>query len=227
MKAAQRKMERWHKKHPGFGMEKTSAEWAALSGLHKNTMRRYLFEYGMTVEEVYALRGIAPPGAGTPEPTKKTARSRKPRRGTKLEETRQEIYTILVASGYIGPDEGIETVWAEYAGSQAHRVYFKEGPLGTYKYITKELKLIGGEGVPLWAGLEDVRIVRNEYGLWELHPDTRQELTGRFFEKIKKDGMPDYRELYYENLIKQCQDKEEQRRWREEERRERNKLRGR
>lgn len=52
-----KKLEHWHKKYEGFGEEKTSSEWARKSGLHKNTMQRYL-QKGITVEQIYTMRGI-------------------------------------------------------------------------------------------------------------------------------------------------------------------------
>lgn len=189
MIASQQKMERWHKKHKGFGMEKTSAEWAALSGLHRNTMRRYLFEYGVTVEEIYKLRGIAPPGAGKPEPAGNPSRNRKPRRGAKLEETRQTIYTLLVVSGYVGPGEGIEAVWAGYQHPQSHKVAFKDCPVGSYNYEKKELKLTSGEGLKLEDRfIGELKIRKNHMNLWEVHPETRQLLANEFIQDREKRG---------------------------------------
>ena len=52
------KLRKWHTKHDGFGEKHTSAEWAKILGLHKNTMRRYLFDYGLTVEQIAEMRGV-------------------------------------------------------------------------------------------------------------------------------------------------------------------------
>ena len=53
-------LQNWHRKHQGFGEEHTSAEWAKILGLHRNTMQRY-FKSGLTVPEICELRDITYP----------------------------------------------------------------------------------------------------------------------------------------------------------------------
>ncbi len=52
------KLRKWHTKHEGFGEKHTSSEWARLFGLSRVTMSRYLFDYGLTVEQVAEMRGV-------------------------------------------------------------------------------------------------------------------------------------------------------------------------
>ena len=57
MSATERMVHR-HQKFEGFGEEHTGAEWAKLLGIPRNTLWRYLFRRGLTIEEVAELRGI-------------------------------------------------------------------------------------------------------------------------------------------------------------------------
>ena len=49
---------RRHQKFEGFGEKHTGAKWAKLLGIPRNTLWRYLFQRGLTIEEVAELRGI-------------------------------------------------------------------------------------------------------------------------------------------------------------------------
>lgn len=55
------RLENRHKQFEGFGETHTNAEWAKKFGLARNVMWRYLFQHGLTVEEVARLRGIKYP----------------------------------------------------------------------------------------------------------------------------------------------------------------------
>lgn len=46
--------------YEGFGLKYTCGQWADISGLHRNTFRRYL-QQGLTVEEIFEKRHCDPP----------------------------------------------------------------------------------------------------------------------------------------------------------------------
>lgn len=56
--SATERMAHRHQKFKGFGEEHTESEWAKLLGIARNTMWRYLFQRGLTIEEVAELRGV-------------------------------------------------------------------------------------------------------------------------------------------------------------------------
>jgi len=58
-------LEARHRKFEGFGQAHSVPKWAELAGIPRNSMWRYLTQYGLTVEEVYELRGIPAPECKT------------------------------------------------------------------------------------------------------------------------------------------------------------------
>lgn len=55
------RMERIHQVFEGFGEKHTCAEWAKKLNLSRTSMWRYLFERGLSVEQIANLRGIEYP----------------------------------------------------------------------------------------------------------------------------------------------------------------------
>lgn len=155
--------------YEGFGEYRSAADWARIVGVHRATFGRYL-QQGMTVEEIFATRCVIYRGheaVGT---------YRKPRQSATMKETQETIYNLLMLSGYV-LDEKLDSVEVRPTNNQRHLVAFKGRPFGVYNYKTGELRLSKGTGIPLkLPGLEDVRVVRNQLGLWEPHPATTKEV---------------------------------------------------
>lgn len=158
------------RKYEGFGDCRSAASWARTAGVPLSSFHRYL-KAGMTVEQIFELRG-ATYNAENPK-----SAARKPRYGQRMNETREWVYAILLASGYVmneGP-ECVEVRRADYNGN--HVITFHGRPFGVYNYKSGGLKLSGGEGIPLQdISPYEVLVLRNSRGLWEPHPTTRKQV---------------------------------------------------
>lgn len=164
------RLEARHRTYEGFGDRRSAATWARLAGIPRTSFWRYL-QAGMTVEEIFELRG-ATYKAESPKPG-----TRKPRYSAKMTETRMMLYRLLTVSGYI-LNEGPECIDVKPLQNKQHAITFHGRPFGSYNYKTGILLLSRGEYIPIneldWA---TTRVLRNSYGFWEPHPQTRQEVS--------------------------------------------------
>lgn len=147
----------------GYGAQHTAAEWAKLLDMKTGLFLYLTHTEGMTVEQVYEFRKMKY------QPPKK----RKPRISEAMERTKERMKILLDVSDY-GDEDTWETIEVKRVGYNGiHAVSYLGKPLGTYKYRTGQLRLSGGQGIPLWdMEWEDAKICQNDAGLWEPHPDT-------------------------------------------------------
>lgn len=147
----------------GYGVELSTREWADRLGLNAFDVVYYVEHKGLTIEELFALRGAKyePP------------RPRKPREGKKMLETKERMGLLLEMSGFIDRNdtEGIDVRWLE--SGRRHSVHFNGQHLGDYNYKTGVLRLSDGQGIPLWElDWEEAKVVQDEDGIFHPHPDT-------------------------------------------------------
>lgn len=163
------KLKERRRTYEGFGDQRSAAVWARTAGIPYTSFCRYL-RAGMTVEEIFTLRG-ATYKAENPE-----AKRRKPRYSAQMEETRQLIFRLLTVSGYVINDRP-ECVDVKPLRNGLHAIAFNGRPFGSYNYRTGMLKLFRDELIPIkeldWS---TTKVLRNSYGLWEAHPATRFEV---------------------------------------------------
>lgn len=144
----------------GYGVELFATEWANLLGMQTTDFLYYVDNKGLTIEELFDLRG----------PKYKPPRPRKPRESKQMTATRDRINYLLKVSQIA---EGIEVLKAE-AGTTLHILKYQGEPFGEYNYKTGALRLSGGEWIPLQKlRREDAKVERGEDGLWYAHRDTR------------------------------------------------------
>ena len=175
----------------GFGARHTAKQWAELLGIPFRILHYYIESEGLTVEAIYARYGYV---YQAPEP-----KGRKPRMGAQMLKTQQRMYELLLISGYIGPDDGLDDVQVRAMGTNPqHLVVFKDHKMGVYNYTTGGLRLNSGEGLPLWKlEWEDVKIRRNAMGMWEAHPDTRALMA----QELGKKAQGEIQQAEYDRLI--------------------------
>lgn len=173
------KLEARRRTYEGFGDRRSAAVWARTAGIPYTSFCRYL-RAGMTVEEIFALRGA------TYKAENPRANGRKPRYSAQMEETRQLIYRLLTVSGYI-LNEGPECVDVKPLRKGQHAIAFHGRPFGSYNYRTGMLRLFRDELIPIqeldWS---TTKVLRNSYGLWEAHPATRFEVNKWMAEKERE-----------------------------------------
>lgn len=157
-----------HKQYEGFGDRRSAATWARISGIPRSTFHRYL-QQGLTVEQIFELRGCT----YTAENPKST--TRKPRHGARMEETRLAMVELLSSSGY--PVEAYESVGVRPLNGTRQVVTYKGRPVGQYNYKTGVLYLGNGESLRVREPIvEEPKILRGSYGMWEIHPVTRRKI---------------------------------------------------
>lgn len=154
----------------GYGVELSTSEWAERLGLNASDVSYYVDQKGLTIEELFTLRGSK----------YKPPRPRKPREGKKMLETKERIGILLEVSGFIDRNdtEGIDVRWV--SPGTWHSVHFNGQPLGAYNYKTGVLRLSGGQSIPLWElDWEEAKVVQDEEGLFHPHPNTHIVLVNK------------------------------------------------
>lgn len=155
------------KTYTGFGHALPAKKWADLLGMGRAEFNYYAEEKDLSVEDMYKLRDITftPP------------RGRKDRWGEKMKDTQDEMFLLLMRSGYVLQKETKETVTVKPLDKKGnHQVKFKDSIVGSFNYRTGVLTLSNREGLHLRRLEEDGEepmIRKNEVGLWEVHPVTR------------------------------------------------------
>ena len=156
-KTDMKKLAARYKEYEGFGRVHNGETWAKMLNLSMNLFLYYTEEKGLTIEELYELRGIV---------------YKESRKGTRMEETRETMERLLKQSGY--PDIGVEVF--RIPGQLAHKVTWNGEVIGKYFYKEGRLVLTNGEGIHLLNLLEyETMLVRTKGG-WVWHPETKQAL---------------------------------------------------
>lgn len=162
--------------YTGFGEEHTAADWARRLGLPRNTLWRYL-QKGLAIELIAKMRDCNYPAENHKSTT------RKPRQGARMEETRQAMTKLLEDSGY--PVDSDEAITISHHYGTRHLVAYKGESIGQYDYKTGSLHLGDGEGLRIYNPfVEEPKVIRNALGVWEVHPNTRQELVARLVNNV-------------------------------------------
>lgn len=140
-----------------FGHNHTTEEWAKMLKLPDDDFRYYTADKGLTIEELYALRGFT---------------YKEPKKGARMVEAWERLRPIFDRSGY-DPDK----LTVEYKlGAPVHVIKFDGSTVGRYFYKEARLVLAGGEGIFL-DRLEPEKVkVQNRGGVWVWHPVTRDAL---------------------------------------------------
>lgn len=174
------RVEARNRKYDGFGDSRSAASWARTAGVPLTSFHRYLKE-GMTVEQIFELRGA------TYEAENPKSTARKDRYGRRMKEAQEMAYTILSTSGYIIND-GPECIGVRKIDNNANlAITFHGRPFGAYNYRSGGLTLSGGEGIPMKeVSIYDAWVLRNGRGQWEPHPETRKIMWKLFYEKMAK-----------------------------------------
>ena len=141
--------------YEGFGRTHRGDVWAELLGIAQDRFAYYMCEKGLTIEELYEIKGVT---------------YREPKRGRRMAETRERIEHILLRSGYVPYRLDLTSV----PGQPAHRVFVEDQLLGRYFYKEDRLVLNNGEGYYLGA-LEDCEtpLVHDRNG-WSWHPEAKR-----------------------------------------------------
>lgn len=179
------------KTYTGFGYALPAKKWAELLGMRLSELSYYAEEKDLSVEDMYKLRGIIfnPP------------RGRKDRWGGKMKDTQDEIFLLLLRSGYVLPKETKHTITVKPLDKKGnHQVKFKDSIVGAFNYRTGVLTLSNREGLHLRRLEEEEAepmVRQNDAGLWEVHPLTRGANVGvTLQDRLDRHGELDLQELY-------------------------------
>lgn len=147
------------KLYEGFGKKFPAAEWAKRLNLSVSAFYFYANVKGLTVEELFALRGISYYDTKA--------------RGRHMQATHDLMVDILCRSGFF--DTAPLRV-ASMPSRAYHIIWYKDERLGEYFYHENRLVLSNGEGLLLdRLDPETVRIIRRD-ALWAPHPDLKKAL---------------------------------------------------
>jgi hypothetical protein len=177
----------------GYGVQLLSSEWADLLGIECGELLYYVEKKGLTIEELYKLRGRT---------FKASKTKRKPRVSEQMKNTQSRIGLLLEASGYIERNS-LEDIEVRRVGTHSdHAVSFRGALLGVYNYKTGGLCLSSGEGLPLWDfDWEDAKVWQRPDGMWEVHADTKRLLLEKNIRTMEEDD-PILRGLYETTKLK-------------------------
>ena len=164
----------------GFGYTYTVSEWANLLDLSMDVFKYYTEEKGLTVEDLYEIRGF--------NFVPKKPKQRKPRQGARMEETKLRMYLLLLDSGYL-LDEGQDQITVKPLDNNGnHFVAVGRRAFGTYNYREGTLKMKTGNGIPLREldkeGLT-ATVIQTRDGGWDIHPDTQRMIVSRALAKLE------------------------------------------
>lgn len=187
----------------GFSASHTASQWSELLGIPFRILKYYMECESLTIEGIYTRYGYT---YQAPE-----LKERKSRMGHQMRNTQQRIYELLLLSGYIGPEDDLDSVLVTTWGKNGqHLVNFKGQKVGVYSYRDGGLRLSSGEGLPLWQlDWEDAKIRLNAKGLWEVHSDTRRLLVGP---RVKKE-MSEPQQTDYDWIMKKHESSPASDRW--------------
>ena len=151
------------KKYPGFGEERTIADWARRLGIRQGVLRYFVENGEKTVEEVAAFDGVVYPT------------DRKPREGYRMPETRRLVAELLQRSGY---DIKADDLTVKALPNAEHLVSLDRRRVGVYNYKTGWLGgLADRDALPLTAPYSnELKVSDAGEGAWVLTPETRARI---------------------------------------------------